>query len=338
MVSITQLRYRLARERITPDRVATSVRRRWKRLISPELTFLERNHDIRNTLLLASTGRSGSTWLAEVLVDPSDCRYIFESLHYYSEGPFTQFTPGRYFGDQIDYPPLEMLLRRVFSGRVRIGRSDQHNKSRRPSYRLLKEAYITNVLPAIQTRFPEVPIIYLLRHPVACAWSWTRLNWGCLGEYTTNKPFLDRYFAPQKDEVIRQAFIGNVYRWCLENKFPLACLSQGSVLVVFYEDLIAHRDREFDRIKRFLADRSQGKWREWSPNLAAVDRPSATAYPDVGEEGMDGREMSLRWTRQVPQEWIAEGVETLRLFGLDWIYGEDPWPRLAADDVLSQRS
>jgi hypothetical protein len=149
---------------------------------------------------------------------------------------------------------------------------------------------------------------------------------------------LDRYFASQKDEVIRQAFISNIYRWCLENKLPLSRLPRGSVHVVFYEDLVEHRDREFARIERFLGERSQGRWRVWSPNLAAVDRPSATAYPSAGEEAMGGRDMSMRWTRQVQREWIVDGVETLRLFGLDWIYGEDPWPKVAADEVLSRAS
>lgn len=341
MASITQLRYRLGRAPITPARVVTSARTRWKRLTSltsAELVFLERNHDIRNTLVLASTARSGSTWLAEVLVNPSDCRFIFESLHYDNEGAFGQFTPGCYFGDRIDYAPLQMLIGRVLSGRVRIHWSDRHNKSRRPSYRLLKEACVTNLLPAIQTAFPDVPIIYLLRHPLACAWSWTRLNWGCLGQYTANKTLLDRYFGPQKDEVVHQAFIGNTYRWCLENKLPISRLTQGSVHVVFYEDLVEHREREFGRMKRFLAERSHGRWSDWSPNLAAADRPSVTAYLADGEQAMDGRDLSRRWTSQMPSEWVTDGVQTLRLFGLDWIYGEDPWPRVAADKVLTRAS
>lgn len=302
--------------------------------MSPAVAYIETNHDISNSLLVISSGRSGSTWLGELLSQGADCRLIFESLHKSTSREFHRFAENVFLEEGASELSIDLLLQRVLSGRVRSRWCDAYNHSRRPTHRVLKEVMAGNLLPRIVKRYPELPVIYLIRNPLACAWSWTRLNVGDLGDFTAQRLLMTRYFDRQRATIVRQAFLSNVHRWCLENTVPLAAAGGPSVLVLFYEDLVERPELELRRVESFLRREGRGKWRTWAAaDVSTVDRPSVMALPGRGRTWRSPRGRVQSSLNELPAEWVGAAWEIVREFGLDWLYDDRGTPKLAADEV-----
>jgi hypothetical protein len=330
---VPDIRSQMSRVRAHPDLMFRKIKTVSKRLLSPSFAFFEANHDVSNTLLVISTGRSGSTWLGELLSRAPNCRLICEVFKSETSPLFVEFSRNLYLDEGQENPKIDLLIQRALSGKIRSKTSDQFNHSRRPTYRVLKEIYTTNLLPHISDLYPNVPIIYLIRHPLAVAWSWTQLRWGALGQFTHQNELMDKYFVAQREMIMQHSFVTNVYSWCLQNTVPIHSSRRNSLLVVFYEDLARRPDEELHRIELFLHRHSPGHWREWKPDLTEIDRTSVAG--SVGEKS--GRwSVDTRvdwWQREVPPNLVSAGLEVVTGFGLDWIYGDDPMPKIGPEDL-----
>ena len=310
---------------------------RARRLTSARTLYVERNHDIENAMMLVSSGRSGSTWLSEVLVDAFSSRLIFEPFRR-DRVPLSADLPwGSYAQPGTDRPELERVVGRILSGRIRHPLVDSLNQQRFPRRRLVKEIRANNLLPWMHTRFPRVPYVYLLRHPVAASWSATQLRW---------KPFLDEFIrqdklitgplAPYTGVIARHGddpdlFHRHVLRWCLENVVPVQLLAPGSVHVVFYEDLLEEPDRELSRLARYF-ERFGPRWPFDPSTPRAMNRPSRANYRRT--PALTGDQRLASWVEVVPAPSVSRAVALLAEFGLDRLYGSSVRPQLAADEVL----
>jgi hypothetical protein len=262
-----------------------------------------------------------------------NCRLICEVFKRETSPLFGEFSRNLYLDSGRDYPKLDLLIDRALSGRIRSKSSDQFNHSRRPTYRVLKEIYTTNLLPHISELHPDVPIIYLVRHPLAVAWSWTQRHWDDLGKFTNQNELMDKYFTDQKEMIIRHSFVTNVYRWCLENTVPIHSSRRDSLLVVFYEDLVMHPYEELRRIQLFLQRQSPGYWREWRPDLTDINRTSAagSVAETSAQWSVDSR--FDWWQGELPLELTSTGLDVIAGFGLDWLYGDGPKPKIDPDKL-----
>ena len=140
--------------------------------------FIDTNSDCRRTVLLAGTGRSGTTWVSHILNYRNDHRYIFEPFHPQKVSICGGFRYRQYVrpgnDDETYLAPAEAIL----TGRLRSGWSDAHNRKLCATKRLVKDIRANLLLKWIHTSFSGIPIILLLRHPCAVANSRLRLNWG----------------------------------------------------------------------------------------------------------------------------------------------------------------
>jgi hypothetical protein len=311
--------------------------RRWRRLTTPDAGFVELNHDTAKTLLLASSGRSGSTWLAEVIVESFSCRMIFEPLRR-DKVPVAAGVPwGRYAEPGRDDAELERVMRLILSGRVRSPWSDKFNAYRFPRRRLVKEVRATNLLPWLRPQFPEVPIIYLLRHPVAVAWSAAELGLGTFfSEFLGQSALMEGPLAPWRDVIALHAedsdpFHRHVLRWCMENTVPIRHLPPGSVHVVFYEDLVEDPRGELQRLAAYLGRFRKGAW-TFDPTRPTVDRPSRANYRETPMMAAPDRLHS--WMDSVPVASVERAVALVSEFGLDGVYGASVRPNVRAEALL----
>jgi len=312
--------------------------RRWRRLRSLRSGFIERNHNIAKTLMIAGTGRSGSTWLSEVLVETFSCRMIFEPLRR-DRVPVSAGLPwGSYADPGRDDPELRQVLERILSGRLRSRWSDRHNAYRFPRRRLVKEIRATNLLPWLSAQFPQMPIVYLLRHPVPTAWSAMELGWDpFLSEFLGQPRLMDGPLAPWREVIARHGadpdlFHRHVLRWCMENVVPISLLSPGSVHVVFYEDLVEDPHGELRRLAAYLRRFGRRTW-AFDPNTRPmVDRPSFANFRKTPMMSPDERLRS--WVGTVPQPSVERAVALLGEFGLDRVYATPVRPLVEPDDVL----
>ncbi len=292
--------------------------RRVRRYTSARKWFVERNHDITKTLLLVGSGRSGSTWLSEVLVEAFSCRLIFEPLRSDVVALSRNMRWGSYADADSDDAEFHRVLERVLTGRIRNPIVDAFNAYRLPNRRLVKEIRATNLLPWIHAHFPEVPVIYLLRHPVAASWSATELGWKpYISEFLRQPRLMDGPLAPYRDVVVRHGddpdlFHRHVLRWCLENSVPISQLEPGSVHVVFYENLVQDPYGELGRLAAYLGHFGGDRW-TFDPTAPTTDRLSRANYRKT--PALSARERLESWAAAVPQLSIERALALWRSSG-----------------------
>ena len=196
---------------------------RLRRAVAPNRAFLEWNHSPNRTLLLVGTGRSGTTWLAEVLTDALHCRFLLEPLRGKLIPAAKPVRIGHYLDpDGESEPAVVAVLDRVLRGRIRGKAIDGYNTIHLPRSRLVKEVRATNLLPWVARRYPGTPVVYLLRHPVPIAWSVAKLGVpDHLEEFLDQEPLMKGPLAalqPLISEATSSSdpFHRMVLRWCLE--------------------------------------------------------------------------------------------------------------------------
>ena len=168
------LRYLLQRCVERPQLLADGARA----IASPHVAYLDIAGGVSRSVVIFSSQRSGSTLLAELLVSRKRQRLIFEPFWGSAVGISRDITRGRFIDPESHDAALNHVLRMVLSGRVRNLWVDRENASRLPRGRVIKDCWGINLAPFLAHHFPEVPLILLMRHPVATAHSVRALGWG----------------------------------------------------------------------------------------------------------------------------------------------------------------
>ena len=310
-----------------------------KAMASPRVAYLDLAGGPSRSVMIFSSQRSGSTLLGEVLGHHDGQRFMFEPFWGVGVGESRNIVRGRFADPESDDPELDRVLETVLSGKIRNLSVDRLNRSRLPRGRVIKDCYATNLGPYLAARFPEVPLILLLRHPVATAHSAFYLGWKddldtffdqddlITGQLAAQAPFVESFAAPE-----RQTVASFVLRWCLENYLPVHMLSRASTHVVFYEDLVRSGEAELDRLAAFLRRRSAARWSGWRPDPTLLQRPSWSSRR--GGDRRSREEMLRGWQDEVLGAQLERSLEILEAFGLDRLFGAGSDPLIGADEVL----
>lgn len=305
--------------------------------LSPRVCFVELNHDEGATILVAGSARSGTTWLSEILVEALQLRLVFEPLRPRRLRPVPEVEFGVFVAPDDESDEVARALRRILSGRVRGGWVDAFNTKRVARRRLVKEiGRITNLVPWITRHMPQVPVVYMLRHPVTSAWSAAELGWDPhIDEFLAQDALMRGPLAAYADvarSVARDdTFVLHVLRWCLENAAPLRLLAPGSVHVVFYEDLRADPRGELERLRAYLERFGPARWR-FRREPVGMARPSRTDYRHTAP--VPDTTMSAPAPLAVPTDRVERALAVVGAFGLGWLYDAGERPLVSADAVL----
>jgi Sulfotransferase family len=242
--------------------------------------FVDLRHNIRDTTLVVSTGRSGSTWVAEVLNHRNEYRLVFEPFRRERVRKARELRLGQYIDPSDQGHPLGPTIDALLAGRVRSWWTDRPNRRRIVSRRIVKEIRITNLVPWIRARHPALRIVYAVRDPVGVAKSWLELGWGDnLDEFLAQEQLLAQ-FTNLTETISTIARSGDqferlVLRWCLENAIPLKEESAPDVHRVVYDQLRTDPERELERLFAYLG-------KGVGDAYVAVRKPSVTAdFPRV---------------------------------------------------------
>jgi len=120
---------------------------------------------LENTIFLAGSGRSGTTWIAELMNFDNSYRFIFEPLHINRVPLAKPFGWRRYLRPDDDNPELLDSMKTILGGRFRNSWTDHFNRCWIPKKRLVKEIRANLLLGWLHKHFPQVRIVLLLRHP-----------------------------------------------------------------------------------------------------------------------------------------------------------------------------
>lgn len=283
-------------------------------------------------VFVAGSGRSGTTWVQELVNHARDHRVIFEPF-LGTVVPFCRhFERKQYLrrdGDDSDafLGPAQTIL----SGEFRNEWTDQYND--RPAYRkrLIKEIRANLLLHWLRGHFPAVPFVFLMRHPCAVVSSQLRGRWGLRAADLLRQPQLVEDFLAPFEGLIRSArdeFDNLLLVWCVENYVPLRQFGRGELFLLFYEELLRHPEREVERLFKFLKRPADPSAFEQMRRPSAQSRSWSAVV--TGGDPLDS------WREHIDARQLRRAAQILRVFGLDELYGEDSMP-LASGAQFSGR-
>jgi hypothetical protein len=322
-------------ELVRPDEGLRDLPARAHRWLARRI-LLDPLHDPGRTILLAGSGRSGTTWLAEVLERAGRLRYLFEPFHPDRLPATRGFRPRQYLPPGTPDAGMARAVEEVVTGHVRSRWVDQYNRRLVARRRLIKDVWANLMLGYLADRHPELAIVLVLRHPVAVVrsqlalsrWDWFAEPGHLLGQDHLMADHLEP-FRPLL-EGARPGAEQHAATWCAENLVPLRQLGPGRAHILFYEHLVARPEVELGRLATFLG----------LPALTGAGtvtgRPSRLARS--GSAVVTGGDAVGGWTAHIPADELARVLRTVEGFGLDHLYTADPMPRPASGDLAFRTS
>jgi hypothetical protein len=269
-------------------------------------------------VFIAGTGRSGTTWLAELILRASRRRHLFEPFRNDRVELWSNASSRQYLRADDDRPELLQAATKILNGQTRDRWIDGNNSRIVTKGKLIKDIRANLILSWLRAQFGFFPIILLLRHPGAVAASWQRNAWrgSPVNSFLSQQTLVEDHLAPFEDE-IRDAvdpLDKILYFWCVENYVPLRQFNSGEILVLLYEDLLTRPEEELRRVAAYIGHSGE------LGDDGSLDTPSATTAADVR---YDSRAHRLGAWAQAFTDDQLERISTIpSRFGLDEFYGE----------------
>lgn len=290
--------------------------------------YLDVNPDHRATVLLAGSGRSGTTWLADVVNHDNAYRYIGEPFTREHVKAVRHFARLQYVRPDDAGDEYFAAVRSILEGRVRSPWADNANRRVIARKRLIKDDRCTLMLAWMIRRFAGMPVVYIRRHPLAVAYSRSRANWRVRkGDVYFNQPALMAdHLEPFRDLMTgaRTEIEGHVVDWCVENFVPHRQLTDKDACFVDYEKLVADRETEFRRVFAFIGKPFDAHALERSTRLSAT-----TFLGRDGPKRKASREMRP-WREVMSADEIRGAMEIVKRFGLDHLCSDEAGASAAA--------
>ena len=186
-------------------------------LIGERILFCikERPHP-SESIFVAGSSRSGTTWLDELLFTVSGIQEIFEPLHpvrnhrvreltgWGTTGRFYCGVNNYYLRPEENYPEWYAHWNDIFSGTFRNFGTDAKRVSYFPSKYLIKEIRANLMLGYLYDHF-QPKIIYLVRHPCAVTYSRLMNNFGAdVNDILSQEELVEDYLRPWIGKIERE--------------------------------------------------------------------------------------------------------------------------------------
>ncbi len=286
-----------------------------------------------NVIFLAGSGRSGTTWLANLLNHRQDFSYYFEPLNHHQVKGIDPFGWRQYLRPDGDYPEHRKVAENFLYGTVENEWVNRFNSAPHSNKRIVKEIRANMTLAWMRQQFPDVKLILTLRHPIAVTVSRMEMNWKrgvdlLLGQPELNEDYLEP-ILPLLEREEMHAYESGLLLWCVENFVALKQIRELDVHVLFYEHLALHPEAELRRLFTFLDQPFD------EHILDGINNPSHTSGKVDPARTVEAR--LEKWRKKLPTDIVANSIRLLQLFSFDQIYDDNATPQLESADILSNQ-
>lgn len=277
--------------------------------------------DPARSIIVAGSGRSGTTWISEIINFDNRYRFIFEPIRPEVLPILKDMSHKQYLrpenNDQVFLDPIDKILH----GRIRNAYLDKHNMRFFARQALIKIIRGHLLLCWIHRHYPMIPIVFLLRHPCAVVNSKIRIGWDTeeLESFLDQEDLVRDHLSPFVEEIrgASSEFERHIFIWCIENYVVLRQFPASGMLIMFYEDLCEAPETEVPRLFSYLGRDVDER------ALRFVQRQSATATRY--HSPLTRRDIGS-WVQHISADQIESCVRILALFGLDALYDSNPRP------------
>jgi hypothetical protein len=237
------------------------------RMIGERVTFLAHGRpEPCSAIVLAGSGRSGTTWVADLLTDGTGLQQIYEPLHpsfipqvRHLTG-FDAFDPYLrlfYMQARSDDPAWHRFWKALLTGQVRNHWTDYARTAWIPDRFLIKTIRVQLMLGYVYDHF-QPWIIYLTRHP--CAVVYSRLHkvevpWHAdVSDILCQEALVEDYLYPWVAAIERERDLLGAHAvwWAVENMVAQRELATRRHHAVTYEALVLDPECEMRALFRYL--------------------------------------------------------------------------------------
>ncbi|MDQ3005899.1 MAG: sulfotransferase, partial [Chloroflexota bacterium] len=275
------------------------------------------------SILVAGAARSGTTWLGDLIASQIPCRILFEPFNPNLVPEYRGFRYFQYMRPGSEDPEFRAFARMVFTGEIRNRWVDRQNERIVSEYRLIKEIRANLALKWLHDNFPEIPIIFLMRHPCAVVSSRMELGWATDSDIQPflSQPDLMGDYLCDYHELIRNAKTEeekHAIIWSISNLVPLKQFQPGELKIVYYEHLCTQPDLELPEIFNSIGQRYD------ATAMDRINRPSQTTRKTSAV--VNGKDQIFHWKQQLTPLQIDNILRVVEKFGLDDLYKDSFLP------------
>ncbi len=235
-------------------------------LLGERLGFLlNGSPEASSTIILAGSGRSGTTWVGDLLAASAGIQQIFEPLIPLWNEQVRELTgwdrTDPYFREIYlrpggDYPGWRSHLEAILTGKYRNYWTDFQRDAMFPRRFLVKEIRMNLMLGYVIDQF-HCPVVYLLRHP--CAVINSRLSlpipWHAdVRDILVQEELVEDYLRDWKKEIEQEKDLLGAHAvwWAVENHVALSQLASRPHKIIYYENIVNQPNQILEEISDWL--------------------------------------------------------------------------------------
>lgn len=290
--------------------------------------------DQQQTIFISGSGRSGTTWLQEIINYDNSYRILFEPFHIDKVDILKGWHYRQYIRPNSKDLRYIKPANQILSGNIRNAWIDKDNDPLINKKRIIKDIRTQFLLGWVHTAFPDIPILMIMRHPCAVANSKLALGWNAnldqhIKELYAQKELVDDHLKPHTGLLneIKDDFEKHILLWCLEYYVPLKQFQSNQILMIFYEQLCKDFPNQINRIFEFLK-------KEYGNEIFDKHKvPSSQVREDSAI--LKGKNPVNEWRKKISKGQINRAIEILKRFGLDAVYNQTDFPLMSPEDVFS---
>lgn len=293
-----------------------------------------KHYDMKNTIVVASSGRGGSTWLAEIIGSLPGYPLIYEPLNRrrYREEKYIKYGLNDIY---IPDSRKQIYLQQLFTGANFAPNLVSLNHFRLDQF-LGFQGFVVKFIKAnlllywMLRQFP-VRAIFMVRHPCAVIssqlsnryWRAARSrDWASWFDELSHKPSWQELMAnyPHLAELSRRVKTteeGFAFTWAMNNYVPLSQPKPHPWYLTTYERLALEGEREVDRLFQFL-----GK----ATPVGAYERLGVPSFSTQADSNIAlGRNKLTGWKKKLTPQQIDTILNIVHQVGINF-YSDDIEP------------
>ena len=276
----------------------------------------------KNVVWVSGSGRSGTSWLANLINYRNDFRYIFEPLN-------PRFLPYRDI--DIDWMPSpddsDPLLTNIITGKVSTHWANSRNRKWIAKARLIKAIRSNMMVPWINKNFPEAKVVLLIRNPLAVAASRKKLSihspgnweWRPSPEVLLAQPSINNLLTLEEQHLLsaqleRGVVFETIVDWIITNILAFRLIDFETNHLVFYESLARKKHQVIDELFNFVQVPKAPEMEVYFDKKSDTTRNSG--------DGLISSSPLEAWKQVLTEQEISESRALLANFSIDRFYTE----------------
>ena len=278
----------------------------------------------RKDIIIAGSGRGGTTWLLNIIASLPGYRVIFEPFHpIQCKKEFNSPFSRPYLRAFDENKELENYIKKLLTQRIKNKFINSRNK-RFITYQTVIKFIRANLLLDWLYQHFHLPIVFMIRHPCAVVLQRIKLQWGShLEEFLNQKKLMEDFLAPYEDfiqDIIKEGKKHKEYAlmWAIENFIPLKWISNRPWFLITYEELFINRTQLLKKLFQYLGYKYSKKIEKESYKLS-----STAAVKDKIE--IEKKLILSKWQHELSNEEIKDILDIIEKFEVS-LYNSDIIP------------